>query len=222
MEYFMSVSEKVESFPRMIEMHFDKSLARLKQDLEFVTTSIKKCETELKENAAYIDFLKTHLTGLLNQFNLSFASSEVTNHLDDSLFVVEGWIPKKRLHVLFPLLEGLGIHAEEIAIEEGECVPTYMENSGFGKMGEDLVHIYDTPATGDKDPSTWVFWAFAIFFAMIISDAGYGLIFLGLSLFLRKKFSHVQPSVKRFFRLFTVLSYSCIIWGGSIQCLLRH
>ena len=213
MEYFMSISPKVESFPGMIEMHFEKSLHELKRQLEHVTTTIKKCEKELKENTAYIDFLKDHLALKLNQYNLVFASEEVSNHLNDALFAVEGWIPKNRLQGLFPLLEGLGIHTEEVAIEKGERVPTYMENKSYGKVGEDLVHIYDTPATNDKDPSTWVFWAFAIFFAMIVSDAGYGLIFLAISLFLRKKFSHVQPSIKRFFRLFTVLSFSCIIWG---------
>ena len=213
MKYFMSISDKIVSFPGMIEMHFEKSLSQLQRELDYATESIEKCEKELKENAAYIDFLKDHLALELNDYNLSFASEEVSSHLGDLLFAVEGWIPKNRLHGLFPLLEGLGIHAEEVAIEKGERVPTYMENKGYGKAGEDLVHIYDTPATNDKDPSTWVFWAFAIFFAMIISDAGYGVIFLGIAIFLRKKFTHVPASLKRFFRLFTILSCSCIIWG---------
>ncbi|NGX51252.1 MAG: hypothetical protein K1060chlam2_01117 [Chlamydiae bacterium] len=213
MKYFMSVSEKVLSFPGMVEMHFDRSLSELKTELNSVRASINQCEQELRENAAYIDFLEDHLKEALNEYNLASASGDVSTHLNDALFAVEGWIPKKRLHALFPLLEGLGIHAEEIAIEKGECVPTFMQNKGFGKMGEDLVHIYDTPATSDKDPSRWVFWAFAVFFAMIISDAGYGLIFLLLSLFLVKRYPHVQPSIKRFFRLFKVLAVSCIIWG---------
>lgn len=129
------------------------------------------------------------------------------------LFAVEGWVPESQLHVLFPLLEGLGVHAEEVAIHQEERVPTYMENVNYGKMGEDLVHIYDTPATNDKDPSTWVFWGFAVFFAMIISDAGYGALFLALALFLRRKITDIQPSMQRFLRLFTILSVSCIIWG---------
>ena len=149
----------------------------------------------------------------LNHYHLASTSSEISTHMNDSLFAIEGWIPENRLHGLFPLLEGLGIHAEEVAIEEGERIPTYMENKNYAKVGEDLVHIYDTPATTDKDPSGWVFWAFAIFFAMIISDAGYGLIFLALALFLRKKFKHIQASGKRFLRLFTVLSSFCIGWG---------
>lgn len=213
MDYYMSVSDRVENFPGMIEMHVEKSLSHLKRELDYVHQSLKNCEKELKENSAYIDYLKEHLAHGYNACNLAFAQEEIDTHMNDQLFAVEAWIPKNRLHGLFPLLEGLGIHAEEIAIEKTDRVPTYMENQGFSKVGEDLVHIYDTPATDDKDPSRWVFWAFAIFFAMIISDAGYGLIYLALALFLRKKFSHAKGSLKRFLRLFTVISVSVIVWG---------
>lgn len=213
MDYFMSISGKLESFSGMIEMHFEKSLSQLQKEWECAKTSIHNWEKDLKENAAYMDFLREHLIQELNRYYLASATDQVGSHMNDTLFTVEGWIPQNRMHVLFPLLEGLGIHAEEIAIEEGERVPTYMENTSYGKIGEDLVHIYDAPATNDKDPSTWVFWGFAVFFAMIISDAGYGLIFLALALFLRRKFSEGSPSAKRFVRLFIVLSSSCIAWG---------
>ncbi|MEM8727200.1 MAG: V-type ATP synthase subunit I [Chlamydiota bacterium] len=212
-DYFMTISHQVESFAGMVEMDFEKSLEELRKELVGVRETILKCQSELKENAAYIDFLKEHLVRALNRCHLARTSGEISRHMDGALFAVEGWIPENRLYGLFPLLEGLGIHAEEIATEEGKRVPTYMENKSFAKVGEDLVHIYDTPATTDKDPSGWVFWAFAIFFAMIISDAGYGLIFLALALFVRKKFKDVQASGKRFLRLFTVISSFCIGWG---------
>jgi len=213
MEYFMTVSPQIESFQGMIEMHFEKSLSQLENELEIARIKMDQCSKELKENAAYIDFLKGHLTNALNHFHLLSVSDDVTTHMNDQVFAIEGWIPENRLHGLFPLLEELGIHAEEIAVEDEDRVPTYMENKSYSKVGEDLVHIYDTPATNDKDPSAWVFWGFAVFFAMIISDAGYGVIFLALALFLKMKFKHVQDSGRRFLRLFTVLSAFCIGWG---------
>ena len=213
MEYFMTISHHMENFHGMIEMHFEKSLLELQKELERIQINKKKCHEELKEDAAYIDFLKDRLTQALDTTHLNRASEEVSMHMNDALFAVEGWIPESRLHGLFPLLDGLGIHSEEVAIEKGERVPTYMENKNYGKLGEDLVHIYDTPGPHDKDPSRWVFFAFAAFFAMIISDAGYGAIFLALALFLRMKFKHVKASGKRFFRLFTIISVFCIFWG---------
>lgn len=213
MDYYMSVSDRVESFSGMIEMHIEKSLSTLERELSHVRDSIKNCEKELKEDCAYLNFLKEHLIHELNHYRLAVAQEEVDSHMNETLFAVEAWVPENRLHSLFPLLEGLGIHSEEISIEKTDRVPTYMENSGFGKVGEDLVHIYDTPASDDKDPSTWVFWSFAVFYAMIISDAGYGLIYLALALFLRKKTANARASVKRFVRLLTVLSVSVIVWG---------
>jgi len=62
-------------------------------------------------------------------------------------------------------------------------------------MGEDLVKIYDVPDPSDKDPSKWVLFSFALFFSIIVADAGYGLIFLGLSLFMRWKFFKKAKSV---------------------------
>ena len=213
MDYYITISDKIESFPGMIEMHIGKSLEKLRMELELTRKEIKNCEDELKENAAYIDFLTQHLISEINSFTLKFAKSEISNHLNDSLFAIEGWIPKARLHSLFPLLDGLGIHAEEIAIEKEDRVPTYMKNKGFSRAGEDLVYIYDIPATQDKDPSLWVFWAFAIFFAIIISDAGYGLLYLALTFFIKKKYAPLKGSVRRVVQLFTVISCACICWG---------
>ncbi len=213
MDYYMSISQKVESYSHMIEMHLKKSLSELLKEIKVVEEALKSCEREFKENRAYIDFLKEDLIKGLNIYHLDSSKKEIVSHMNEALFSIEGWIPKNRLHNLFPLLEGLAIHTEEVAIEKEDRIPTYMENKGLGKAGEDLVHIYDTPAIEDKDPSTWVFWSFAIFFAMIISDAGYGLIFLALALFLRKKISYAQASLKRFLRLFTWISASVIVWG---------
>jgi len=213
MDYYMSISSRVESFPKMIEMHVEKSLSFIEESLLKVERKIKQCEHELREDTAYASYLKEHLIAQINQDQLEYAQGSVDTHMDDLLFASEAWIPENRVHSLFPFLENLGIHAEEIAVEEGERVPTYMENQNFGKMGEDLVHIYDVPSSNDKDPSQWVFWSFAIFYAMIISDAGYGLIYLSLALFLKKRFAKGGAKLKRFFLLFKVLSISVIIWG---------
>jgi V/A-type H+-transporting ATPase subunit I len=107
----------------------------------------------------------------------------------------------------------LNIYYDEIAIEPTDIVPTYLENHGLSRLGEDLVHIYDTPSATDKDPSMWVLGAFALFFAFIIGDAGYGLVYLALALFLRYKYPTLKGTAKRVLNLFTVLCIGCVIWG---------
>ena len=89
-----------------------------------------------------------------------------------------------------------------------------MENRGIQRIGEDLVKIYDIPATTDRDPSGWVFWFFALFFSMIVADGGYGLMYLGLCIYLKYKYPVLQASARRFLKLATILATGCIIWGS--------
>ncbi len=213
LDYYMSIDETVKEIPDMTEIYFEKSVSQIREELSFLEKGIKECERELGEDVVYINCLSKHLTLQINQDELQFAQNDVDTHLDGSLFAINAWVPKNRLHSLFPVLESLGIHAEEIAIEKEDRIPTFMENKKVGKLGEDLVQIYDIPAISDKDPSRWVFWSFIVFYAMIISDAGYGLIYLALSLFLKKKFSNFSAPVKRMVNLFMALSIGVIVWG---------
>ena len=51
--------------------------------------------------------------------------------------------------------------------------PTLFENPEPIAGGQDLVSFYMTPSYRMWDPSSVVFFSFAVFFAMIMSDAGY-------------------------------------------------
>src|SRR5262249_22633277 len=65
----------------------------------------------------------------------------------------------------------------------------------------------------DKDPSSWVFIAFLIFFSMIVADAGYGLLLLACTLWIKYKFKPKKGLAKRILSLATYLSIGCIVWG---------
>ncbi len=88
-----------------------------------------------------------------------------------------------------------------------------MENKKSARIGEDLVKIYDVPAIDDKDPSKWVLFTFAVFFAMIVADAGYGLLYLALACFLKWKFPKAKDFLKRMIQLVFLLATTCTIWG---------
>jgi len=213
LDYFITISSQPISDPDMIEMRIDAPLGELESRLDFVEDSIHRFETELKEYAGYIDFLHEILMEELNSYHLTLAKKEVAHPLKNSLFVVEAWVPRNKVNHLFGLIDGLNIHAEQIASDPEDRVPTCLENKGTGLIGEDLIKFYDIPATNDKDPSKWVLWFFAFFFAVIVGDAGYGVIFLGLAFLLKTKFPHLHGKPKRFLKLLFILSSACIIWG---------
>lgn len=213
MDYYMSINEMPVSYDKMIEIKIDRSLKDLRKELLEAEHQHHQIEKDLKGYAKYNDILHHVLIKKLNHYHLYDAQTYVQHALGGSLFAVEGWVPVTKLGDLEKLTDRQHIFCEEIAIEPQDATPTYLENKGFARLGEDLVHVYDTPSDTDKDPSNWVLYSFALFFAFIIGDAGYGLVYLTIALFLRYKFPDAKGAGKRFINLFTLLSVGCILWG---------
>lgn len=213
LDYFITINRDSTTYPGMIEMRIDSPVGELQGRLSYVEDAIHRFESELKEYAGHIDFLHDILLEELNKYHLTCAKKEVSYPLQNSLFAIEAWVPQNRTTSLFALLDGMAVHNEQISIEKDERIPTHMENKGYGMIGEDLVKVFDIPAVTDTDPSSWVLWFFALFFAVIVSDAGYGFIFLGLAFYFKYKFPHLAGTGKRMLKLFFLLSTACIIWG---------
>lgn len=213
MDYFVSLEKEPVALPNLIEMSIEQSLSELQNILAATHKEIALAHEKRKNLTPFLPTLKAHLTTVLDQFHLEKAKSESVDELQGEIFTAEGYIPKNKTTAIAKLVENLPVHMEEIAIEKDERVPTYMENVGVNRVGEDLVHIYDTPSVEDKDPSGWIYWAFVLFFAMIVSDGGYGSLYLLLGLFLKWKFPKVKNTGRRFINLIVALGAGCVIWG---------
>ncbi len=213
LDYFITINPEAKHYPDMIEMRIDRPLGELQTHLGFVKESLHQIEAEMKGYAGHLDFLHEAFIERLNDFHLVSAKKELSFPLENSLFSVEAWVPENKTHLLFSIIDGMAVHCEPILVEEHDKIPTYMENKGLQHIGEDLLRIYDVPATTDKDPSGWIFWFFVLFFAIIVADGGYGLLYLGLCVYLKYKFPDLKSSGQRFLKLATILSVACIIWG---------
>ncbi|NDD58387.1 MAG: V-type ATP synthase subunit I [Chlamydiae bacterium] len=214
LDYFVGISSKIEQVPGLIEMRIDRSEGELKNHLQFVKEATHDLEVELKSYAGHIDFLQESLLEQLNEYNLVNAKKEVSFPIPNrALFSVEAWVPASKEALIYTLIEGLSVHVERVIIEDHDRMPTHLENSGLNMLGEDLVKIYDIPATTDKDPSGWIFWSFALFFGMIVADGGYGLLYLALAMYLHYKFPSLKGQSKRMLKLLTILSCFVVTWG---------
>jgi V/A-type H+-transporting ATPase subunit I len=213
LDYYMAVNDDSVAYEKMIELKFDNSLSQLKQKFAMAEKEHHQIDHELKGYAKYNEYLHHILIDRLNHYHLFNTQTYVQEVVDGSLFAIEGWVPQNRESLIGNIVDKLDVYWEEVAIEPDDVVPTCLENEGQGRLGEDLVNIYDTPSSTDKDPSRWVLYAFTLFFAFIIGDAGYGLVFLLLALFLRYKYPNVKKVGKRVLNLFTLLSVGCIVWG---------
>ncbi|OGN62177.1 MAG: hypothetical protein A3F09_03125 [Chlamydiae bacterium RIFCSPHIGHO2_12_FULL_49_11] len=211
--YYLYIGEKPFVHPYFTEIMVKQPLAAVKKELFAVAADLKKHEQELRGMTRFFSSIERYLVSRLNAVNLEFAYGDVDVWLKGEIFSIEAYVPKNKVKYLRNLCVDLGIDYAEVATSKSETLPTYLENKGAAKIGEDLVKIYDTPSVEDKDPSLWVLCAFALFFGMIISDAAYGFIFLAASLFFYFKVRRGKPVLRRISKLALLLSSSTILWG---------
>ncbi len=217
LDYFVTINEKPMRYDGFIEMVIDHSLGELHDNLAQINRKIDEYESELATIAHKKKLLQQGLINTLNRYHLQDSKDRIELLLEGSVFASEGWIPKNKIEILKQVADELHVHIEPIKAEEEDRVPTYLENKRFGRIGEDLVGIYDTPSRFDRDPSLWVFIAFGIFFSMILADAGYGLILFGLSLYLYYKFGKKPGLGRRVILLAMSLSIGCMFWGVMLS-----
>jgi V/A-type H+-transporting ATPase subunit I len=213
LDYFVAIKSVEKKYPHLIEMIIDRPWGALNERYKEIIAEKHLCETSLKGYARYNHFLHHALINSLNEHHLQQTSDFGMPIEEGILFSIEGWVPENKEAVLQKFLSGMNVHGEEIANDPKDVTPTYLENTGVARIGEDLVHIYDTPSNTDKDPSIWVLVFFALFFSMIMGDGGYGLIMLLVALYIRNKQTKMTKLGKRVLDLVTILSFSVIAWG---------
>ena len=184
-------------------------------------------EHRLEDAEIEIDDLMAERTNL-SQWSMLFAlrldsledgearerASEGT--LDDGpLFGLEAWAPAGRIPELEKYAGEKGVVFEVREPEPSEAPPTLLENRPELRAGEGLVTFYTVPGYGTWDPSPVVLFSFAVFFAMIISDAGYGLLLGGILALFWKRLEQSDGG-RRFRTLLFLLTVCSLVYGAVV------
>jgi V/A-type H+-transporting ATPase subunit I len=111
----------------------------------------------------------------------------------DYTFVIEGWIPEPRLVELQATLqrqvgEDIMVVRLPVSAEAQEQAPILFANQRLVRPFEPLLGLLALPRYGAFDPTPLMALFFPLFFGMILGDVAYGLILLGLMLYLRRRF----------------------------------
>ncbi len=146
----------------------------LRHELDQAHVELDDIEAEHEALSRWIFLLSKHLALADDRAALLQAGGKAADH--GSVFQVQGWMPRGNIPQLeiFASRQGLASLAESPSSED--LPPTLMTNPDVLSGGEDLVTFYETPGYRDWDPSIMVFFSFAMFFAMILADAGYALV----------------------------------------------
>ncbi|MCD8512631.1 MAG: hypothetical protein LRY63_03920 [Nitrincola sp.] len=96
--------------------------------------------------------------------------------------------------------------------EHEELPPTLLDNPEKLQGGQELVSFFQMPGYRSWDPSRVVFFSFAAFFAIIMSDAGYALM-MGLVLLYYWKDMAASETSRRLRSLAVTLTGASLVWG---------
>ncbi|QXE26955.1 V-type ATP synthase subunit I [Chlamydia buteonis] len=215
-DYYAVIGVVGLSKDQFTEIDAPHSINELQSKEAVLLRAIHHKKSRICELYAYRQDILEGLCNYTNDQQLKHAEDSVEELFDGRMFAISGWVISDRMTELEKLCEEFDVCLYEVAPNPDEIVPTYLENSGLGRIGEDLVNIYDTPASSDKDPSLWVFVSFFFFFSMIVNDGGYGLVFLATSLFITFKARRalkVSKPLARFLKMFAILGLGCVCWG---------
>jgi len=213
LDYFIAFTHLPLQHPDLVEIHIERPLGSLREELQAFRAIANEKEAFIKSQTKYDWLMHWALIQELNAEHLHSAVDAASLALDDTLFVAEGWIPECKLGELQKVVADSNIMFQEVEIEASDQIPTYLENKEVGCVGEDLISIFDVPSAQDKDPSTWVLFAFSLFFSMIVGDAGYGLVFLFVALMMKFKIKNLKGATKRVTTLITILGITSVLWG---------
>jgi len=148
---------------------------------------------------------------------LQFAEARAAMGRDKEVAWLQGYCPAEKVESLRQLARqcGWGLVIEDPTEEED--VPTLLRPVGWAKP---ILFLMDAigivPGYWELDISAAFLLFYTLFFAMLVSDAGYGMVFLGLTLAIKRFAKKAPPEMPR---LLGILSVATIIWGvltGSV------
>jgi V/A-type H+/Na+-transporting ATPase subunit I len=184
---------------------------KLDKEQEVVVNELQKVQNRLNESKSENENFLLQSECLLRiesekaEAPLRFASSKNT-------FLVNGWVPKKNIKKLQSSLNDVTdnkVHVEFHKPKKKDNVPIAFNHPKFVEPFEAFMDLYSLPSYKEIDPTFFMFLTFPIFFGFMLGDVGYGLVILGLFLFLRKK----MPGAKNFINSFIIAAIVSIAFG---------
>ncbi|MHC4115484.1 MAG: V-type ATP synthase subunit I, partial [Planctomycetota bacterium] len=125
--------------------------------------------------------------------------------------LLEGWVKRYDYPRLEKIVSGFGASSlTKIEPAEGEEIPVEIENKNVVRPFEVITRLYGMPQRIEVDPTVFLAPFFALFFGLCLTDAGYGLVMVALSIYLLKKLQ----GDKKFAALMLICSISTVVCGA--------
>ena len=182
----------------------------MRERMAEIESSVNAIDAEIGKMAVHADELHACRKQVLS--NQEFARAKYGMGEAEAVVYLRGFCP---YDVLEPIKKAADTEGWAYVIQDPDDpqeVPTLIRTPGWVRMIRPVFDFMGTvPGYSEFDISFWFLLFFSLFYAMLVGDGGYGLIFLALTLFARTKFKKIPREV---FGLLFVLSGTTIVWGA--------
>jgi len=188
-----------------------QGIARCDQNIADLNEKIDETNSQLKETATEIGEVKLAYDVLKMRYDCAKAYQNLLH--TDKTFLLTAWVPKEKEQEVSAYLDELSCYYEFAPAAPGEEFPVKLKNSKLVEPFEVVTEMYSLPACDSVDPDPFMALFFFIFFGMMLSDAGYGLLLVFGGLFALKKMD-LTPFSRKFMKLIVYGGISTVIWGA--------
>jgi len=166
-----------------------------------------KLEKFLKQSSTLIPQLENYKAALSDRIDIK-TTHEGAATIAGKVKYLKGYIPRENQEDFKAAANNNDWGYQISEPENPDETPVYIKNPRWISIINPVMKFIDiVPGYKEVDVSIYFLIAFALFFAMLVGDAGYGLIFLFITIIFRKKLS---PQIQV---LIFVLSGATILWG---------
>jgi V/A-type H+-transporting ATPase subunit I len=189
------------------------------RDRPSIRAEAKEIDAALKRNSqrqAQLAHLLSEMSGSARELRTraQYTVAEQGGLAEEHLYAVQGWVPEEMADTLHDSLREAGIESGVQALPpvEDEEPPTLIRYPRWARPIKGLFDILGTfPGYEEHDLSPFFMVALPLFAAMLIGDAGYGLIFLALPLLTYRRV--VEAAGKAKTQLLIVIGAVTLVWG---------
>lgn len=198
-------------------------------DIEGYTGTIQENIISLKKQISHLEGINNNILKKLQDFSSNY-KKDLTIYLDylennieiewainygystENVSFYTAWVKKADRKILDDMANNFSFtRMIEVKPEEDEIIPTALENKKIFKPFEIIINLYGVPKYFEIDPTPYMAFFFALFFGLCLTDAGYGLIFVFLSIILYFK----MKGSKNIALLILILGIFTIL-GGAV------
>jgi len=187
-----------------------ENLHSLQRKIVVARKELEEVNKEIAKASTYKERFIEHREEIIKR--LEFYQVRFGMVHEEEICCLQGFCPQESVPEITKAAkkQGWAIVSEE-PVDEDE-VPTLIRNPRWVEIVKPIFNFMGTiPGYKEYDISFWFLIFFSIFFAMLVGDAGYGLLFLAITFFAQRKFKKAQQNI---FFLFYLLSGATVIWGA--------